>query len=114
MAFLEKVKEETRPDALLFCTWGDQGATVLQRSPDTDDQWQHVPCWTPGDGTAVVDTIGAGDTFIAGMLYALNCMQDWTLKRKLSFANEIAGRKVYQLGFDGLGSQMHSVLELRQ
>ena len=48
-------------------------------------------------------TIGAGDTFIAGMLYGLVCHQDdWDLLHKLDFANELAGRKVVQEGFSGL------------
>ena len=52
-------------------------------------------------------TIGAGDTFIAGMLYGLTChSHDWTLAQKLSFANELAGRKVGQEGFSGLGTLM--------
>jgi ketohexokinase len=56
----------------------------------------------------VVDTIGAGDTFIAGFLYALSCKEPWTLQQKLEFANELAGRKVLQTGFGGLVEQMES------
>ena len=49
-------------------------------------------------------TVGAGDTFIAGMLFGLTChADDWTLDRKLEFANELAGRKVVQEGLAGLG-----------
>ena len=49
-------------------------------------------------------TVGAGDTFIAGMLFGLTChVDDWTLDRKLEFANELAGRKVVQEGLAGLG-----------
>ncbi len=52
-------------------------------------------------------TIGAGDTLIAGMLFSLVCHEDdWTLDRKLKFANELAGRKVVQEGLCGLGSLM--------
>lgn len=53
--------------------------------------------------------IGAGDTFNAGMLYALNCKdKEWDLCTKVKFANRIAGMKVAQEGFSGLGR----VLEL--
>lgn len=57
--------------------------------------------------TTLHSTIGAGDTFNAGMLYA--CMardEDWDLGMKLEFANELAGRKVVQEGFQGLGKVM--------
>jgi ketohexokinase len=56
-------------------------------------------------------TIGAGDTFIAGMMYALiEHGEDWPLLQKLDFANELAGRKVMQEGFSGLGSLMQHTL----
>jgi fructose-1-phosphate kinase PfkB-like protein len=52
-------------------------------------------------------TIGAGDSFIAGILFGLLCHYDeWEWARKLRFANEIAGRKVVQEGFQGLGLAM--------
>lgn len=52
-------------------------------------------------------TVGAGDTFVAGMLYGLTChADDWTLARKLGFATELAGRKVVREGFVGLGRSM--------
>jgi sugar/nucleoside kinase (ribokinase family) len=59
----------------------------------------------------VQSTIGAGDTFIAGMLYSyLVHEHDWPLEQKLGFANELAGRKVVQEGFAGLaGLMQHSV-----
>lgn len=56
-------------------------------------------------------TIGAGDTFIAGMLYGLICHgHDWTLSQKMEFANELAGHKVVQEGFAGLGGVMERAL----
>jgi len=54
----------------------------------------------------VVETIGAGDTFIAGMLYMLTCASDRNLLQQLSFANELAGRKVTQEGFNDLDIQI--------
>jgi ketohexokinase len=53
--------------------------------------------------------IGAGDTFIAGMLYALMCKgNDWNLSKKLAFANRVAGMKVSQEGFAGLDRALAS------
>ena len=56
-------------------------------------------------------TIGAGDTFIAGMIFALmEHGEAWPLSQKLCFANELAGRKVMQEGFSGLGSHIQHLL----
>ena len=56
-------------------------------------------------------TIGAGDTFIAGMLYGLTGHdKDWSTQQKMEFANELAGRKVAQEGFSGLSDQMSYTL----
>lgn len=49
-------------------------------------------------------TVGAGDTFIAGMLFGLTCHSDWDLDQTLRFANELAGRKVVREGLGGLGN----------
>ena len=53
-----------------------------------------------------IDSVGAGDTFIAGMLFCLSERRVWSLGRKLRFANEVAGRKVFREGFAGLGEAM--------
>ena len=51
--------------------------------------------------------IGAGDTFMAGMLYSLIYHEeDWDLYKKLKFSNELAGRKIVQEGFAELATQM--------
>jgi sugar/nucleoside kinase (ribokinase family) len=55
----------------------------------------------------IYSTVGAGDTFAAGMLYGLICHgDDWSLLEKLQFANKIAGIKVVQEGFSGLGAAL--------
>lgn len=59
-------------------------------------------------GTVLIckySTVGAGDTFIAGILFGLTChTTNWTVDRQLEFANELAGRKVVQEGLRGLGN----------
>ncbi|RJE19934.1 pfkB family carbohydrate kinase [Aspergillus sclerotialis] len=96
---LRKQAELTRKASLLCCTWGQDGAFALETG---SGNLIHRPAHS-GPGFKVVDTIGAGDTFIAGMLYSLLYQdQKWDLSQKLSFANRVAGMKVAQEGFLGL------------
>jgi len=97
--------------AILVSTWGSKGATCVRKtiSDSQEDEWATVKAWQPPDGPSeVIDTIGAGDTFNAGFLYTLTYHEDWSLEKKLGFANELAGRKVLQHGFEGLGKQIRS------
>ncbi|OCL07004.1 Ribokinase-like protein [Glonium stellatum] len=104
---LQEQALSTPKASLLCCTWGDGGASALEVGSMT---YRHSPAYITND-FQVVDTIGAGDTFIAGMLYGLICREDdWTLSRKLEFANELAGRKVGRAGFSELGSDMQRML----
>lgn len=114
-SFLADQRGKTKESAVLCCTWGEGGATVLSKAEgeegELSEDWAHIEAWTPNgsngdEQTKVADTIGAGDTFIAGMLYALSSCPEWNLQRQLEFANELAGRKVLQDGFSGLGEKM--------
>ncbi|KAL8909937.1 MAG: hypothetical protein Q9171_004758 [Xanthocarpia ochracea] len=88
--------------SLLLCTWGESGVSGLEVP---EDRYLECPAFKAEDHK-VVDTVGAGDTFIAGMLFGLMCHDDWILDRKLKFANELAGHKVMQEGLGGLGNLM--------
>ncbi|CAG7954820.1 unnamed protein product [Penicillium salamii] len=100
---LRKQMPQTRRASLLCCTWGDEGAAALE--PKTGN-FAHIPAHT---SEQIVDTIGAGDTFIAGLLYGLIYRsKDWDFPRRLEFANHLAGLKVTQEGFKDL----HKVFRL--
>ncbi|KAI1620930.1 pfkB family kinase [Exophiala viscosa] len=89
----------------LFCTWGEDGSAAF----DIKEQELHLQHAFPAVSPGVVDPIGAGDTFIAGILYGLLWhSDDWDMVRKLAFANELASRKVCRKGFGGLGSTMRT------
>ncbi|KAI0866229.1 Ribokinase-like protein [Xylaria cubensis] len=95
---------KARKGSHLFCTWGSQGAagsspdgTTMSCSAAQPDQTQTIH---------VIDTIGAGDTFIAGILFGfLQHSHDWDTGTKLSFAVQLATCKVQQEGFNDLGSK---------
>jgi ketohexokinase len=84
--------------SILFCTWGAQGATCLQSATN---QILSAPALNINQ---VVDTVGAGDTFTAGVMYGLS--HGFDMMDVLTFACELAGRKVAQTGFDGLRQQL--------
>lgn len=87
--------------AILILPWGEQGAWALAR----DNELSHCPAFPPVE---VLDTLAAGDTFNAGLIHAM--LSGQALEDALSFACQLAGRKVGQLGLDGLLIPTH-VLE---
>ncbi|KAL4999284.1 Ribokinase-like protein [Aspergillus recurvatus] len=106
---IRKQSSLMRNAILLCCTWGQDGAAALE---PTAGNFVQSPAYMP-EGFQVVDTIGAGDTFIAGMLYGLIVEGDtWDLSQKLSMANRLAGTKVTQEGFSNLGSVLKLFADL--
>jgi ketohexokinase len=81
------------PQALWVCSWGEDGAYAQDRA----GQRFHSPAFPPPQ---VIDTIGAGDTFNAGLIAALAAGR--TLEAALTAACRLAGHKVGQHGFTGL------------
>ena len=54
--------------------------------------------------------IGAGDTFIAGMIFGLlRHDRDWNPEAKLRFAVDLATAKVQREGFEGLADMLGDV-----
>jgi len=91
-AFLLEMRGRV-PDTLMSAAWGDEGAWAIE----ADGALRHAPAVPP---PLIVDTIGAGDTFNAGMIGALATGRP--LWESLEAASRLAGRKVGQIGFDGL------------
>ena len=83
------------PQALLVCAWGDAGAAALDRQGRAIQHDALVP-------DVVVDTLGAGDTFNAGIISA--CLDGLDVAASLARACQLAGKKCGQSGFDHLGS----------
>jgi ketohexokinase len=78
---------------LATCTWGAAGAWLT----DTQGRQYHAPSHLTGP---VVDSVGAGDVFNAGLIDAL--LQGQSAADALHAAVRLAGRKVCQYGYTGL------------
>lgn len=81
------------PGRIRVCTWGGDGAWAL----DLDGRLHHAPAVSP---PRVMDTLGAGDTFNAGLIHGL--AEGRNLPESLAMAVGLAGRKVGRAGLDGL------------
>ena len=79
------------PQADLICAWGDAGAYGLTRTGDA----LHSPAYPP---VTLIDTLGAGDTFNAGIIHARVNGLDWD--KALRFGCTIAGKKCGVIGLE--------------
>jgi ketohexokinase len=91
-AFLQRMAAQ-QGDAIISCTWGDKGASAIDR----EGRVFHSPAFAPA---LVVDTLGAGDTFNAGMIDQL--LQGHTVELALISASRLAGKKCGRYGLKEL------------
>jgi len=78
------------PHALISCSWGEQGAWLIQNNTIF-----HSPAFIPDK---IIDTIGAGDTYNAGLIHKL--ITNTPLNDAIEFACKLAGKKCSQSGFN--------------
>jgi ketohexokinase len=95
-AVLLRVVHQRVPGADLYCTWGKRGAVSVDREGRLTTQPAHVP-------RRVVDTLGAGDTFNAGVIDGYLARRD--VVTILRHACVLAGEKCGRTGFDGLAGR---------
>ncbi len=87
-AFLHLIQAQA-PNTHLICAWADEGAYALE----PDGTLHHSPAYPPPQ---VVDTLGAGDVFNAGIIDSW-CRQH-NIAAALTHACQLAGNKCGQEG----------------
>ncbi|NWZ73891.1 KHK Ketohexokinase, partial [Acrocephalus arundinaceus] len=90
---LKGLRGRIQPGATLICAWAEEGADAM----GPDGELVHSDAFPP---ESLVDTLGAGDTFNAAVIFAL--AEGRTLQDALTFGCRIAGRKCGIQGFDGI------------
>uniref|UniRef100_A0A8B9GNA5 Ketohexokinase n=1 Tax=Astyanax mexicanus TaxID=7994 RepID=A0A8B9GNA5_ASTMX len=83
----------SRVKAVLICAWAEKGADAI----GPDGVLVHSDAFPP---EKLVDTLGAGDTFNASVIYTLS--RGGTLQEALTFGCQIAGKKCGFHGYDGI------------
>ena len=81
------------PGIDLFCAWGEQGAAALDHA---GTEYRHAAVIP----SRVVDTLGAGDTFNAGIINGY--LKALAIDESLARACQLAGNKCGQDGLDGI------------
>ncbi|KAL8606589.1 hypothetical protein ACOMHN_009474 [Nucella lapillus] len=90
---VEGLVSHCKPGGAVICPWGEQGAAAKRTGADTVTS----PAFPPD---VVVDTLGAGDTFNAAAIFALNAGKN--LKEAVTFGCRVAGAKCGMMGNRGL------------
>ncbi|XP_054402666.1 ketohexokinase isoform X2 [Pongo abelii] len=92
-AALRGLYGRVRKGAVLVCAWAEEGADAL----GPDGKLFHSDAFPP---PRVVDTLGAGDTFNASVIFSLS--QGRSMQEALRFGCQVAGKKCGLQGFDGI------------
>lgn len=90
---LRGLYSRVRKGATLVCAWAEEGADAL----GPDGQLLHSDAFPP---PRVVDTLGAGDTFNASVIFSLS--KGNSMQEALRFGCQVAGKKCGLQGFDGI------------
>ncbi|XP_075563879.1 ketohexokinase-like [Pelecanus crispus] len=90
---LRGLRGRVQPGATLICAWAEQGADAV----GPGGELVHSDAFPP---ETLVDTLGAGDTFNAAVIFALSAGR--SLQDAITFGCRMAGRKCGIQGFDGI------------
>jgi len=119
-AFIRLVTPAMKSSAVGYLTVGAAGVYVIIKNPPSNvekswgwgvtgcsitsiDKWNvvHVPA-TRSESGLIQETTGAGDTFVAAVIYGIGIKQRSVVQAAIT-AVRVASRKCQQYGFHGLG-----------
>ncbi|KAI1895855.1 hypothetical protein AGOR_G00111060 [Albula goreensis] len=89
---------KVKKGAVLICAWAEKGADAM----GPDGKIVHADAFPP---EALVDTLGAGDTFNASVIFSLS--NGKSLQEALTFGCQVAGRKCGVHGYDDILPPKH-------
>lgn len=90
-----------KPSTILICAWGEKGASVR----NIDGSFAFSSTYPP---EKVIDTLGAGDTFVAATISILICKK--TPAEAINFGCKVSGFKCGLHGFEGLNKFRTSLI----
>ncbi|XP_064364221.1 ketohexokinase [Dromaius novaehollandiae] len=90
---LRGLRGRVQQGATIVCAWAEAGADAM----GPGGELVHSDAFPPA---AVVDTLGAGDTFNAAVIFALS--EGQSLQEAITFGCRVAGRKCGVQGYDGI------------
>eukprot|EP00112_Aurelia_sp_Birch-Aquarium-sp1_P004048 Seg1459.3 transcript_id=Seg1459.3/GoldUCD/mRNA.D3Y31 product="Coiled-coil domain-containing protein 84" protein_id=Seg1459.3/GoldUCD/D3Y31 len=99
-----KKKLNLKENLIIICPWGELGVDGV----DSCGIVYHSDAFPP---PTLIDTLGAGDTFIAGTLSSF--LKGSSLQESLVFGCKIAGKKCGQFGFDDIVQQQQLQQQLQ-
>ncbi len=95
-----RVMQEAAPNAKLFCGWGHVGAFAMEQG--------NIYRVDADPDCVVIDTLGAGDVFNAGIIDAL--IRGHSTGEALELAVRLAEKKIAQQGINNLFSNDNKIL----
>lgn len=90
------IAQRVHSTAIVICPWAQSGAKAIDNQ---NKQIFSSPAFKPKTG--VIDSLGAGDTFLAATLFALHIL-NYKLQEAIQFGCQVAGAKCGAHGFQHL------------
>lgn len=102
LSALNGLAQQVKPGATIIVPWGEQGAMARCSNGEIVSSKAYSPA-------CIVDTTGAGDTFLAATIFYLS--QNKSVAESIDFGNRIAGAKCGMKGYSGINDVFSQILK---